>query len=246
MRYAIALVTLVFLMPGPWPRATAAAQESDDPDRLYEQREDVTKAVAAAATWERRLAARPDDFESAWKLARACYWLGGHVPQADRRAQFDRGIEAARAAVRTDAQRPDGHFWLAANMGAMAEAAGIRAGLKYRGDIKRELETVLTLDPSFQKGSADRALGRWYFKVPRLFGGNRQKSLEHLRRALAYDPNDAASLSFLADTLLDMDRRDEARQALEKLLTVSSDPEWAPETREFQRQAAATLARLRR
>ena len=245
MRYAIALLTLVVLLPGHWPRVTAAAQDLDDPDRLYDQREDLAKAVAAAATWERRLAARPDDFESAWKLARACYWLGGHVPPADRRAQFDRGMEAARAAVRTDSQRPEGHFWLAANMGAMAEAAGIRAGLKYRGDVKRELETVLGLDSSFQKGSADRALGRWYFKVPRLFGGNRQKSLEHLRRALTYDPNDAASLSFLADTLLDMDRREEARQTLEKLLTVPIDPQWAPETREFQRQAATTLARLR-
>ena len=245
MRHAIALLTLVFLIPGHWPRVTAAAQDVDDPDRLYEEREDPAKALAAAATWERRLAARADDFESAWKLARACYWLGGHVAPADRRAQFDRGIEAARGAVRTQAQRPEGHFWLAANMGGMAEAAGMRAGLRYRGDIKRELETVLALDPSFQKGSADRALGRWYFKVPRLFGGNRQKSLEHLQRALTYDPNDAASLSFLADTLLEIDKREEARQALEKLLTVSSDPEWAPETREFQRQAAATLARLR-
>jgi tetratricopeptide (TPR) repeat protein len=245
VRHAIALLTLVFLMPGHWPRVTTAAQDLDDPDRLYEQREDPAKSLAAAAIWERRLAARADDFESAWKLARACYWLGGHVAPADRRKQFDRGIEAARGAVSIHPQQPEGHFWLAANMGGMAEAAGIRGGLKYRGDIKRELETVLALDASFQKGSADRALGRWYFKVPKLFGGNRQKSLEHLRRALAYDPNDAASLSFLADTLLDLDRREEARQTLEKLVTVPIDPEWAPESREFQRQAAATLARLR-
>ena len=245
MRHAIALLTLVLVMAGHGLPTTAAAQDADDPDRLYDQREDTAKSLAAAAIWERRLADRADDFESAWKLARACYWLGSHVPSAERRAQLERGIEAARAALRIHPQRPEGHFWLAATMGGMAEAAGIRAGLKYRGEIKRELEAVLALDPSFQKGSADRALGRWYFKVPRLFGGNRQKSLEHLRRALTYDPNDAASLSFLADTLLDLDRREEARQALEKLLTVSSDPEWAPETREFQRQAATTLARLR-
>ncbi|HEY6509919.1 MAG TPA: hypothetical protein VIY56_17975 [Vicinamibacterales bacterium] len=170
----------------------------------------MSKAVAAAATWERRLAARADDYESAWKLARACYWLGGHAAPSDRRAQLERGIVAARRAVAVDPRGAAGHFWLAATMGAMAESAGLRAGLRYRGEIKRELETVLALAPAFQKGSADRAIGRWYFKVPRLFGGSNQKSLEHLRRSLTYDPDSAASLSFMADTLLDMNRRDEA------------------------------------
>ena len=51
-------------------------------------------------------------------------------------------------------------------MGALAESFGMRQGLKYRGDIKDELLLVLKLDPAFQHGSADRALGRWYFKVP--------------------------------------------------------------------------------
>ncbi len=57
-------------------------------------------------------------------------------------------------------------------MGALAESFGLRQGLKYRGAIKDELLTVLRLDPAFQEGSADRALGRWYYKVPGLFGGS--------------------------------------------------------------------------
>ena len=105
---------------------------------------------------------------------------------------------------------------------------------------------MLTLDPSFQKGSADRALGRLYFMVPGLFGGDDQKSLELLRRSLTYDPDSAASWSFMADTLRELGKREEARQALQKVLSAPvTDPEWAPETRDFQRQAAATLQRLR-
>jgi tetratricopeptide (TPR) repeat protein len=245
MRRATLPLTLVLLVLSLVLPSMVGAQSADDPDRLYEGREDPTNALAAAAAWERRLTANVGDYESAWKLARACYWLGGHVAQGDRRAQLERGMAAARRAVAADPRGPAGHFWLAATMGAMAETAGMRAGLRYRGEIKRELETVLALDPAFQKGSADRALGRWYFKVPRLFGGSDQKSLDHLRRSLVYDPDSAASLSFLADTLIDMNKRDDARQALQKVLTVSIDPEWAPETREFQRQAAATLKRLR-
>ena len=50
----------------------------------------------------------------------------------------------------------------------------MRQGIKYRGAIKDALLTVLKLDPAFQQGSADRALGRWYYKVPGLFGGSKR------------------------------------------------------------------------
>ncbi len=94
-------------------------------------------------------------------------------------------MAAARKAIAAHPDKPDGHFWLAANMGGYAQDHGIRGGLKYRGDIRDELEKVLTLDKAFQQGSADRALGRWYFLVPGLFGGSKRKSEEHLRAALA-------------------------------------------------------------
>jgi tetratricopeptide (TPR) repeat protein len=242
---ALRLVLVVVLLLGGSSRVVVGAQTADDPDRLYTEREDVAKAVEAAQIWERRLSANASDYESAWKLARACYWLGGHVAPDERRAQLNRGIEAARRAVTAGPKQPEGHFWLAANMGTMAETAGMRAGLRYRGEIKRELETVLAIDPAFQKGSADRALGRWYYKVPGLFGGDDQKSLEHLRRSLTFDPDSAASWSFLADTLREMGKREEARQALQKVLSAPIDPEWGPETRDFQRQAAAALKRNR-
>jgi len=245
-RWPTTLVLAVAFVMGQLSAPARAAQAFDDPDRLYAEREDVTKALAAANIWERRLAAHPGDFESAWKLARACYWLGSHVATDQRRPQLDRGIEAARRAIAAEPQQPAGHFWLAATMGAMAEIAGMRAGLRYRGEIKRELEQVLALDPAYENGSADRALGRWYFKVPGLFGGDDRKSLEHLKRSLTYDPDSAASWSFMAETLRELGKRDEAKRALQKVLSAPvSDPEWAPETREFQRQAAAALQNLR-
>ena len=113
-------------------------------------------------------------------------------------------------------------------MGALAESFGLRQGLKYRGDIKDALETVLRLDPAFQQGSADRALGRWYFKVPGLFGGSDKKSEEHLRKSLTYNPNSASSLFFLAETLIDLGKKAEARPTLQKLLDAPLDPDWVP------------------
>ncbi len=151
----------------------AAAQNADG---LYADRANLASATTASALWADALKQDPRDFEAAWKLARVSYWLGGHAPDKERRTHLERGMEAARAAIALEPNRPEGHFWLAANMGTLAESFGLRNGLRYRGPVKQELETVLKLDPGFMNGSADRVLGRWYFRVPRLFGGSNKRA----------------------------------------------------------------------
>lgn len=223
----------------------AAAIQHPDPDALYANREDLASAREAEAIWADRLTHTPNDFESAWKLARARYWLGGHAPQQERKPILEAGIEAGRAAVRIAPNKPEGHFWIAANMGALAESFGLHQGLKYRGAIKSELETVLGLDPGFMEGSADRALGRWYNEVPRLFGGSNKESEAHLRTALTYNPHSTITRYFLAETLLDEGKNDEARAELQKVIDAPLDPEWAPEDRDYKRRAQTLLAHLR-
>ena len=222
-----------------------APAQAADPDALYKQRENIAMAQQAEGVWADRLAKNAKDFESAWKLARARYWLGGHADEARRKGHLEGGIAAGRAAVAIAPDKPEGHFWIAANMGALAESFGLRQGLKYRGDIKDELEAVLRLDPAYLQGSADRALGRWYFKVPGLFGGSDKKSETHLRKSLTYNPNSAASLYFLAETLIELKKKDEARAVLQKLLDAPVDPDWAPEDREFKAKGRTLLEGLR-
>ena len=205
----------------------------------------LPSATQAAAIWSESLERNPSDFESAWKLARVAYWLGGHAPAKERRAYLERGMQAARAAIALRPQRPEGHFWLAANMGTLAESFGMRNGLRYRGPVKQALETVLTLEPGFMNGSADRVLGRWYFRVPRLFGGSNKRAEEHLRASLNYDEHSTISRFFLAEVLLDDDRRDEARAELQKVIDAPLSTEWAPEDREYKAKAAALLARFK-
>jgi tetratricopeptide (TPR) repeat protein len=222
----------------------AVAQAADDADRLYADRMNLESAQQAAAIWEQRLMRDRNDFEAAWKLSRICYWLGGHAPRDDQRRQYERGVEAGRRASMIEPKRPDGYFWMAANMGMLAESFGLRQGLKYRGPIKDALETVRSIDPGYQQGSADRALGRWYFRVPRLFGGSNEKSVEYLQRSLMYNPNSTVSHYFLAETFLDMNRRADARSELQKVFDAPLDPEWAPEDQEFKAKARMLLARV--
>lgn len=65
---------------------------------------------------------------------------------------------------------------------------------------------------------------------------------EHLQRALTYDAVSAASHYFMAETLIAMDRWEDARRELEGVLAAPLDPAWVPEVREFQRKARKLLA----
>jgi len=214
-------------------------------DALYADRDNLASARRAADLWSAALASNPRDFESAWKLSRADYWLGGHAPESEERGFYEKGIEAGRRAIAIDMGKPEGHFWVGANMGALAESAGLGAGLKYRKPIKTELETVLRLDPGFLQGSADRALGRWYFKVPRLFGGSHKQAEEHLKAALKYKNDSTVTHYFLAELYADDGRIAEARAELQKVLDAPLDPEWTPEDQEWKTKGRQLLTTLK-
>jgi len=241
--HAANLVLALTLLARVVPLAVTISAQEADPDALYKLRENLASAQQAEQIWSDRFAKNPKDFESAWKLARARYWLGGHAAEKSRKTYLENGIAAGRAAAALEPNKPDGHFWIAANMGALAESFGLRQGIKYRGEIKDELETVLRLEPAFLQGSADRALGRWYFKVPGLFGGSNKKSEEHLRKALTYNPQSTVTLFFLAETLLDESKKDEARTTLQKVIDAPLDPDWTPEDKEFKQKAKELLAK---
>lgn len=218
-----------------------------DPDGLYKDRDNPASAKQAVEIWAARLTAKAKDFESAYKLAQARYWLGTNgLPEPERKAALEAGIAAARTAIAINAGRPEGHFWLAANMGALAESFGMRQGIKYRGQIKDALLTTLKLNPAFLDGSADRALGRWYFKVPGLFGGSNKQSEVHLRKSLTYNPNSIISHIFLAETLADMGRQDEARKECQAAIDAPFDPDWTPEDKRFKETAKRLLRDLQR
>jgi tetratricopeptide (TPR) repeat protein len=229
----VSLVSLVSL--------TAQTRTIADPDELYRQREDLSSAARAADL----LAQRSDvDFEAAWKLSRACYWLGTHQTDQNARNALERGVNAGERAIRLGSDRSEGHFWLAANMGRLAESFGLIKAMKYRGRIKDELERVLMIDPAWQGGSADAALGQWYATVPRLFGGSRQRAEQHLRRALDRDANSTSALSFLGEMLASEGRTDEARDLLRRVVNAPFDAEWAPEDRELKQRSATLLKKI--
>jgi tetratricopeptide (TPR) repeat protein len=225
--------------------AQAGLQPGQSADALYADRENLASARRAAALWAAELAANPRDFDAAWKLARVDYWLGGHAPSGEQRGDYESGVAAAEQAVALGPNEAAGHFWKAANMGALAESFGLRAGLKYRKPIKEELEIVLQIDPAFDDGSADRALGRWFDKVPRLFGGSAAEAEAHLKASLRYDEHSTITHYFLAELYADHGRTAEARAECQQVLDAPFAADWAPEDREWKAKAMQLLERLK-
>jgi tetratricopeptide (TPR) repeat protein len=152
-------------------------------------------------------------------------------------------MDAARLAITAGPSRPEGHFWLAANMGALSESFGAR--LKYFGPIKDSFERVIKIEPGFMEGGAYRGLARWAFnELLFLSGRNKAKSEDYLKRALAYNPDNIASLFTLAELYIKMKRYADAREQLEKALAAPVRAESAPEDQELKRSARALLREL--
>src|SRR4029434_5711441 len=68
----------------------------DDADALYANRMDLASARRAAELWSMAVKQDAKNFDSAWKLARADYWLGTHASESGARTVFGgRGEDGA-------------------------------------------------------------------------------------------------------------------------------------------------------
>lgn len=231
------------------PKSTGAPtvdqSASVDPDALYHEREDLGKAKQAAEIWARR-ATKGNDYEASWKLARVCYYLGTQGPAAEQNYQLDRGIAAGKQAAALEPNKPEGHFWYAANMGEKAQRVSFFSATKYKTPIRTELERVIAIQPGWQAGSAESALGEWYLKVPGFVGGDHDKGIALLRQSLAINPEGSQIRYTLAEALSDDKKtRPEAIRLLQGVIDAPLDPEWTPEDRFYKVKARALLAKLK-
>ncbi len=223
------------------PTTSSLNQQGDD---LYTQRADLAKAREAQAKYEAALAANEDAYGSRWRLARVLYWIGDHTKDNDAKKQlFQQGIEHAKKAIELGPDKADGHFWLGVCYGVYGEAKGVLKSLSLVKPIKEEMRRVLEIDPAYDRGGADRVLGRVFHEVPGIAGGSEKKSLAHLLKAVEYGPRVGLNLLYLSDTYVSLGRVDEARKTLETILALEPMSDLIPETGEEQAQARERLER---
>ncbi|HEV8139881.1 MAG TPA: TRAP transporter TatT component family protein [Pyrinomonadaceae bacterium] len=189
--------------------------------------------------------ANPSDYEIAWRLARANYYLGTHsTDDTETEKAFRDGTEAGKNAVELNDNRPEGHFWLGANYGGNAQISTL-ASLTDIEDIKREMEAVLKIDKGFEAGSAYMALGQVYLKAPRIFGGDVQKAIDYLQQGLKVGDNNGLLHLRLAEAYAEAHRNEDARQQLKILFEKKATPGYEPEYNDAIKEGHALEEKLK-
>jgi tetratricopeptide (TPR) repeat protein len=220
----------------------SAAELITQADKLYAEREDLTRLRAGMTALRRARALEPGNYEAAWRISKFNYYLGAHTPdEAERDRAFRDGAEAGEAAIELQKERPEGHFWLGANYGGSAQHSTL-AGLASIDAIIEEMETVLRLDEGYQGGSAYMALGQVYLQAPGMLGGDRQKAIALLEKGLRFGDNNALLRLRLAEAYVAVNRYADARKQLDAINTLKPNPDYLPEYKE----AVAEAEKLRR
>ncbi len=226
-------------VPDPTPTRLATA------DNLYQQRGDMVKAEQCSRVLRDVLSQDPNNYDAWWRMARLDNFIGRQQDDKNDDKQairtFEAGVDAGRRAVSLQKDRVEGHFWLGANYGLLAEEEGWIKGLRLLDTIRAEMETVVKLDPNYEQAAGQRTLARLYYRAPFFKGGDKQRSIQLLEDCLRRFPTDSFSLLYLGDDYLAVGRRDEARQLYEKVLSLPADPAHGPELAENQNEARSRL-----
>ena len=226
--------------------AKMATDKLAEAEPLYEAREDMTKARLAVTALRQAHAADYGNYEAAWKLARAAFYVGDRTDnEAERDAMFKEGTDAGKAAVQLQPSKPDGHFWLGANYGGDA-AHSTLANLSSFQDIKGEMEAVLKLDESYQGYSAYLGLGRLHLQAPKMLGGDPAKAVEYLEKGLKLNPNNTLMRYELAKAYETINRNADAKKQIETLMAATPDPKYMAEHKQAVENAQKLLEKINR
>jgi tetratricopeptide (TPR) repeat protein len=196
---------------------SAFAQETaiQKADKLYADRDRVESLKQAVTLVEKEITS----YEAMWRLAKFKFYLADHESDKEQKSKvLQAGIAAAERAIKLDANRVEGHFWLGANKGEYADLKGGFAALGLVKTVRREFETALTLDPNYAKGSTHLALGQMLIEMPKLLGGSDKKGLDYLEGGLKFGAQNAELKLYLAQQYAKKGRLEEAKKLLAEIL----------------------------
>jgi hypothetical protein len=212
----------------------------------------------ARTSYLEALGAAPGRFTVLHRLARVESMLAEDASGEEARRFVAAAVEHAREAVKTASDSAAGHLELAVALGRQALKEGPKTQLSLSREIKSEVDRALALDPAL--GRAWHVLALWNRKlaslnliertvartvlggVPR--GASMENAIADLQKAVELEPVYVNHRLELGRTYLQLKRRAEARQQLER--AVALPPTGNPLDPKYQAEARELLARLRK
>lgn len=205
--------------PYPYPSSNGLNNEWET---LAQYHKDPKKIDETIAMLEEKLASDPDNVEAILLLSRA--WLTyGYVKARNKEdliRVFENGKDKAAKAVALEPDNPDAHFFYVANLASLGDAKGLFNSLFMLPEVRRELDTILGLDPNHENALAMQ--GALYYYLPGILGGDIKISEIYIRRALSVDPHLSSAKLYLAMNLRKQKRYEEA---IKELLELVRDKE---------------------
>ncbi|MFQ5803052.1 MAG: tetratricopeptide repeat protein [Candidatus Methylomirabilales bacterium] len=195
--------------------AQSQAERVQLAEQYWADRASIAQVKKAADIFEKVLDEDPENYAAHWKLSQMYFWIGRH--ESSRGVKVDnleKGIDLAEKAISLKPNEAGGHYWLGANSGALAEALAFWPWLLFRkvslaGDFRREMQSVLRLDPAFDGGGAYRALGVYYLKKS---SPDPQEAERFLEEAVESAPTVLCNHFYLAVAYAEQGKLDLARQ----------------------------------
>ncbi len=167
-----------------------------------------------------------------------------------------RGIGVCRTWLARDPQAGAAHYYLAMNLGKLAEAEAPSLGAyKLVHEVEHEFTTAAALDVHFDFAGPARNLGELYFQAPGwpLSIGSNHKALEWFERAVTLAPDYPENLLNLAEARLKWHQTKEFLAVMEKLellwpsaRTRFTGEHWERDWLDWQTRRAPLLAELAR
>jgi tetratricopeptide (TPR) repeat protein len=183
---------------------------------------------AAARARKTFLAARarhesePRNTDAAWQFARACFDVADSATNNIERAQVaEQGIAACRELTARATNSAPAHYYLAMNLGQLADTQRNLAAFKIVKEMEREFLAARDLEEQFDYAGPDRGLGLLYLEAPAIISiGSRGKARQHLQRAVELAPDYPENRLNLLEAYLKWSDRVGAQRELKSLETL--------------------------
>jgi tetratricopeptide (TPR) repeat protein len=160
----------------------------------------------------------PADVDTLIFLSRV--WLTYGFVKAKNREEritaFRNGKEIAQKAIDIAPDNPDAHFFYVANLSTLGQVQGILNSLFMLPRVRKEIDTILELDPDHAYGIAMQGLLFTY--LPPILGGDLKIGESYLRRSVVLDPHTSSTKLYLGINLKRQKRYDEAKKVFKEII----------------------------
>lgn len=223
----------------------SAAEMTERADALYAAREDARSVSLSVELLEAALESA-FDYEFAWRLGRALFFLGQEAQdKASARAFHLRALKICETAARSEQSRVEGHFWLGVNRALLAALENPLTALGQALRARRSLRRAINLDAAYHAAGPLRVLARLEAKLPVWLGGGRARAQANFEQALALAPANTVTRLYFAELLIEAGDQARARSELQALLAAPTDSAWAFETKRDRRLAQEMLKKAK-